>query len=281
MSSFLWFLNLKAGVRAFLLSRTIPDCIPTGLSGFIIPDIHIKPDLIIRDMRDSTEEEIRQLQKAGRVLVIDDNGEGRNKADFIVDLLPNPETGVKKAARRKEFFIYGYNFLNTLSGLSGKKIIKNIDFAVYPGFSDVQHIKYLASLMPHNSCYAVLGGKTAYLHQGEIQEPLDMSYAEIILSSKIIISHFGILLYEGKLAECRLITINPSLYHSQLADMESENLELINLGEESMINKETAAGTILSVLRECPAGEITADEIYKKAISNLENFYAFIRGLIS
>ena len=59
--------------------------------GNIITDsIPENTDLIIRDMRDSSAEDIQLLKEKAPVLVVDDSGPGNMSADYIITLLPVP-----------------------------------------------------------------------------------------------------------------------------------------------------------------------------------------------
>ena len=83
MMTLLWYLNQK-DCKAFFVSETIPPFFPAHMKSYVKTDIDIQPDIIIRDKRDSSVEELKVLQKKGRVLVIDDNGKGRESADFVI-----------------------------------------------------------------------------------------------------------------------------------------------------------------------------------------------------
>ncbi len=283
MTALLWFLNQKDDMTAVLVADSMPESFPENLLYYIKSEIDIEPDLIISDMRDSSAEDIKHLKVKSPVLVIDDNGEGRSIADFKIDLLPNPEISNNEYPdSRKDFFIYGYNFISSLAELGDRKIETKFDFTIYPGNRrSGEHTDLLLSLLPENSTVAVLGGSDpCILKEGEWQNIGKKSYAEIFLSSKIILSHFGITLYEGSIAGCKLISINPTPYHDTLSCLEKENLDLVNLGVRDRLNKKEASATIASVLNEAQDENIPASKVYQKTIENLENFYIFLKGLI-
>jgi hypothetical protein len=273
MSSLVWYLNESRNIKAFLIIKRLPDSFPPELSKYVKADIDFSPDLIIRDMRDSSEEEIIGLKKISKIMVIDDYGPGRGSADRIIDILPDPES--EKKDKQFNNLIYGYNFLKSLSLLKDKTILKNIDTAIYPGNSPTEeYIDFLSSLIPKHSSFAVLNYNNSCLNRNGSRVSInDLSHAEIILSSKAVLSHFGILLYEGLISGCRLISLNPSEYHSKLTDLMKEEADLINLGEYKKINKNSAAKIIKATIRSPLCKEINAREVYNKAIEGLDAFF--------
>jgi hypothetical protein len=279
MCSLLWYLNEYKNIRAFLVSDIIYNSIPDALKKYYKTDIDFSPDIIIRDMRDSSEDEIVFLKRTAPVLAIDDNGPGRKAADNAIDILPNPE------AEKKEFnsriFIYGYNFLKALQGLKNKKINKDLDFVLYPGNSaGPDYIDLFASLLPEKSDYAVLQGDNSFvIKNGNKKNSMESSYAETILSSKAVISHFGITLYEGSLAGCKIIAINPSEYHSKLTDMAGDYLNAINLGVDANLKITDAKIIIKKAVQSPLCSAVKAADVYRKVIDGLENFCSLLFGI--
>jgi spore coat polysaccharide biosynthesis predicted glycosyltransferase SpsG len=279
MLSLLWFLNLRKNINAFLLSEKIPDFIPAHLQKYIKKNIDFTPGLIIRDMRDSSEDEIMKLKKTAKVIVIDDLGPGKRLADIAIDILPNPcETDNQNSSR---IFIYGYNFISAVSDLKNKIINKDLDFALYPGNSPhSEYIEFLISLLPDKSDYAILNGKDSYLvKNGKKIAAHDISYADIILSSKVVISHFGITLYEGAISGCRLISINPTEYHSNLSEIAEKFLPLANFGVSSDIDKLKARTLIRKAVNYPSYDSVNSQDVYNGIITCLENFYKLIGNL--
>ncbi len=281
MATLLWYLNERKNIKTFLISDAIPDFFPVELRNYVKTNIDFKPDIIIRDMRDSTEDEITHLKKTGKVIVIDDNGPGRRLADHAIDILPNPDPSER---RKKDsgIFIYGYNFLKAVSDLKGKTIKKELDFAIYPGNSPTkEYIDFLISLLPDNSTYTLLNGENSYLvKNGKKLDACNSSYAEIVLSSRVVISHFGITLYEGYISGCRLISINPTPYHSLLSEMAKDFLSLINLGEFKIMDPGEARFLIQEAVKMPLHKNVNSGHVYKKIIAGLENFYELVFSLI-
>lgn len=283
MTTLLWYINQKRDAKAFLVLNYIPKFLPKDLVPFVKARIDIQPDLIIRDMRDSTVDEIERLKIFGRVLVIDDNGEGREHADFIIDLLPNPGKSSKESIFiSNDIFIYGFSFLQSLIKLKDNIVKKEIDLSIYPGCDvDEEYINFYTYLLPKGSSFAVLKGDNSYLQKGrEIHNIGHKSLGEIILSTKVVLSHFGILLYEGFIAGCRLISINPTIYHSKLADMAKGTLNIFNLGVWNNIDKVNASIEIQRIMSDPVCNSISIKEVYIKVITKLEMFYKYLIKLI-
>lgn len=276
MTSVLWFLNEIKNKKTFLITDSIPEAFPEELNKYVKKNIDFLPSLIIRDMRDSSKDEIESLRETCKVVSIDDNGIGRTIADYAIDILPNPEKAIKRPGlKHKNIFLYGYNFINALFKIKDKTIKKYLDFAIYPGNSaDSGRIDILTSSLPLNSNFAILNGKDSYTVINGVRKPLkESSYALTILSSKVLISHFGITLYEGFISGCRLFTINPTPYHSLLANMAENNLGLTNLGIYDKINKEETAYILKKSVITPLYRTISGEDVYKTTMDNLEEFY--------
>lgn len=283
MSALLWYLNKFTDLKATLLHLKTPDFFDKDMRAYISPVLNKKTALILRDMRDSTIAEIDRLKKKAPVLAIDDLGEGRNISDFALDLLPNPNLKSRNDDFVKNIFIYGYNFIQGLLDLHGQSFEKYIDFALYPGAdSHGDYINFLISLLPEKSTVAVLAGRNSYIKQDRNIEKLNPGrYAEILLSSKVLISHFGILLYEASLAGCKIITINPGHYHSMLSDIAPGYLEITNLGVYSEMEMNFTIRDIGETLLKPNCNVISAENVFETVKKNLERFNNYLKNILS
>ncbi|MDY6933538.1 MAG: hypothetical protein SVZ03_04855 [Spirochaetota bacterium] len=275
MSTLLWHLNQREGIRAFLVSNSIPHFLSSEIFKYTKKQIDTKPDIIIRDMRNSSTEEIEKLKSLSRVMVIDDAGDGRDVADFTIDLLPNYSNLQKEeSSTRNTFFLYGFNFVKSLLSIINKSIPKVIDFSIYPGLAaNDKYLDLLLSLLPKGSSYAIHLGENSYSNYGE---KIDRSYAELILSSRIIVSHFGIMLYEGFISGCRLVSVNPTLYHCQLSKLVEKRLNILNLGMYNDLNRDMVLLKIEELLNEPICESISAKEVYNRVFEKLEKFSDYI-----
>jgi hypothetical protein len=286
MTALLWFLITVKHIDAYIVTSRLPAGFPEELKPHVKKEIENSPILIIRDMRDSTREEIKKLQEICTVLVIDDIGEGRACADYAIDIMPNPES--RTFQKDHAPFIYGYEFFRSLgtlidappargeaSELSDRIITKEIDYALYPGFhpSD-EYTESLISLLPNDSVFAILSGEQSCLHRhGQRYEIPRDAFAEILLLSKALVSHYGILVHEAHLCGCRVACINPTPYHSRLTELAKERITVENLGEYNSLNRD-AARKIIAATRENPlSSRISVRKIYNEVLENLERLY--------
>lgn len=307
MASLLWFLVKKASIPAYMVLEEIPSFFPAELAPLVKSDIQPGTILLVRDKRNSTIKEISQLKKTAPVLVIDDCGQGSTIAEHRIDLLPTPEhRNNNLPARSQDFFIYGYGFIRSLINLMDNKEKSNhlfeksieqkfkklhsvykrnerpIDFALYPGMEPGdEYINSLTSLLPRNSTYAILQGENTTLTIGsEKNKSTANSYTPILISSKVFISHFGIALYEAHLSGCRLVTINPTDYHSRLSEMAKTDLNLMNSGEYSKLDRNHARQIISEAHSQSQTMIASPDVLYEKAIGNLKRFSDYILSIL-
>lgn len=267
------YLTRARGIRTVITGGTPPLFLPASLQDLFVPEIIPGSSCIIRDRRDSDIEEIRLLKASGPVITIDDCGPGRKHADTAIDLLPNLSFSIHK----KDTFIYGYNFVDSIRSLGNRRIEKTIDIALYCGLDTARdYVRLLLSFLPDGATTAVLAGKDSYMITNGKILPLDLAFAESVASAKVLISHFGITLYEGLAAGCRLVCVNPTSYHSDLADRARDEIDLLNLGITKKINPEQARSIIFTAVREGSGTSIDTGEITLTIEGCLNNFYARI-----
>lgn len=271
------FLELKGCEPVIISCDAFPADLDAG--NFRISEIiNDSFDLVIRDMRDSTEQEISALKKKTRVIVIDDIGEGRNKADCAIDLLPNLVYPVR--AENEFPFIYGYNFTREIELLENSEIRKTIDFCMYAGaVKDPAYEEFLKRILPDGATAVILnsGSMTGVNIERRVLE--GMSYPLPLLCSRSLISHFGISLFEGGLCGCALYSVNPTAYHSSLCAAAQPMLRIENFGVYPQID----AQQVKNRLKEGLAGRTRAVDIglVKESIrSGLELFYNRIKPFI-
>ena len=242
MASLLWRLRNGYGLDAVMLLDCRGGSVPSEIGEHLINSIECSPRLIIRDMRDSDEEEIALLRKHAPVCVIDDLGRGRNTADFRIDILPVPANTITSPGVESGF-IYGYDFIRSLLSIGSATVERDTDFAVYPGFlSDADLSPVLYSLIPPGVSQYVLKGNASWRRGKDGQKKASgKTLAEMLLSSRVLITHFGLLMYEAALTGCGLITLNPTEYHSALAEQAKKKLDLTNLGVSGNMDTEKAA----------------------------------------
>ena len=271
------FLDLR-GCEPVIISG---EEIPSDISGRKFRWAEFLSDsfaLVIRDMRDSSEQEIAALKKKAPVVVVDDIGEGRKKADLAIDLLPNLVFSFEK---NTEFpFIYGYNFTREIELLENSDISKTIDFCVYAGAAkDPDYEEFLIRCLPDGATAVILnGGKMTGVNiEQRVLE--GMNYPLPLLCSRNLISHFGISLFEGQLCGCGLYSVNPTQYHSDLCAAAQGVLAVENFGVYPQLDSQRMKNR----LKEALAGRTSAVDIgrVKEAMHcGLDLFYDRIKPLI-
>lgn len=267
------FILRESTHEVYLVMAEGEKLLPPSLRSLCVDSPPPTTSLIIRDMRDSTFDEITALRRVAPVIAIDDCGSGRNLADIQVDLLPNPYNSMP----RNDLFLFGHSFTESMRSIHKRRIRKTIDVALYCGFQPKHEtIESLFAIVPDGLTCAILAGDDSRLIDRGRTLPLAGSCAETLLASRVLISHFGITLYEGHLAGCRLVSINPTGYHASLVDKVGSTLNPINLGILPISNPSNAATIILDAAQNPPVHSIEPAMAFEEIARKLQNFLTFI-----
>jgi hypothetical protein len=265
-------LNLASYINGFGVLIAFIHMKKTGISPDSPDIIYTKKipeetSLIIRDMRDSHPDEIKNLRERAPVLVIDDAGEGRFYADYRIDLLPglydenNP---------REDLFLYGYNFTRSVRSITLESIEKNNDLLIYGGTIERRSFaEELVRFLPHNIKYTIADPK------------IESSYAKTLISSKLLLTHFGIMLYEALLSRCSVAVINPSQYHQMLTEKAAGNYPLFDLGQTSDMDFRNTADSIIEIINTHDTSRIEKKRLIDIINQNLRNFHEIIESIIN
>ncbi|MDA3900127.1 MAG: hypothetical protein PF637_06360 [Spirochaetes bacterium] len=215
-------LLLKANYSVHLYSDLFPDNFPDSLRPFTSRNLPAARHLI-HDMRDSDETGAQKLShQFGTITTIDDAG-FTSLYKQSIKLLPS-DTEVLLPTNGSFPFLYGYHFHQAVCILDSIPE-KNIDLLVYTGFNSrdypisFEQLQKSYTIAWFNGTSCTINGKT------------DRSYSfhDLLFRSKLFLSHFGLSLYEAALAGAHVVALNPSPYHSALADNE-KRIALINTG---------------------------------------------------
>lgn len=277
--SMAWYLNTLPDVKCVIWSMKPAALFPEEVLQYFAEPGSEHPGLIIRDMRDSTAEEIQELQRSAKVLVLDDLGEGRITADWHIDLLPNPEPGsINDFQFQQRHFVFGYNFLTSMLNQQVAETDRTIDVFFYGGDDpDPRYEKKILGLLPeHSVCAVASNNKFSFVRDGVAADTLVGSYGELLLASKTVITHFGILVYEALLTGASVITINPSRYHSSLADLIAQKSRIINMGTRDSFDENKLREHLDRILHTAGTVKPGPAEVYAEAIGNLERFSRLI-----
>lgn len=258
-------LNDSGNYDAGLVMPVYPASFPETLKELCTEKIPSDTGLIIRDMRDSSADEINQLKKTAPVAVIDDIGEGRDSADFVIDLLPNKKHKSDTSCYYPGLFLFGFDFIQGINAINEKYIKKEFDIAFYPGYyPDKGYVDDVTKIFPENTSAVILSAGDRILYRKGETYPMKLSYAEALAASKVLITHFGVSLYEGSLCGCTLMVINPSEYHRSLTAIASEKMELNDLGLSSRFDEVTWAELMKKNLAEKKHPDADITEIKQK-----------------
>lgn len=240
-----------------------------------------KADLIIRDMRDSSPEEIKSLEKIAPVLVVDDAGKGRGAAFKSIDLLPRPDEDSSELEIHTECFLYGYNFTRGIESL-GRRVIssREIDIAIYAGFNpEPGLLSQISRSVPENTRAIILSAGGPVVLTGD-PLPEKISYAEILAGSKTVMTHFGITMFEANICGCMIAALNPTRYHSELTETIRREMKLVHSAEYSSFDPVLMSDDIALALKKNPVQDISPDDILYRINSGLENFTHYIHKIL-
>lgn len=272
---------IELGWKVSIILDRIPIFFPQSLKRSIVHEIDYRSSLIIRDMRDSTIEEIKLLQNISPVLVIDDMGPGRLEADFSCSLLPHYQYpfDIKEMLSR---FIFGYNFIQDLRAIKHDIVDKTIDYSIYLGADpSADIINKISVLMSENKISRLLTSHGIFsFDKGKLLPQPTIPFGELLLSTKSLITYFGITLFEGYISKCRLITINPTDYHSTLSDNLQTHLPLDNLGTYESIDTQLAR-SVLNQSQQNPITIIRPCDILDTATLSLKSFIDYLINILS
>jgi hypothetical protein len=275
------FLNNSEDFTACLVTGSEPPLKTHALREYIRKDMPGEADLILRDMRDSTAEEINRLRETAPVAVLDDRGPGREKADLVIDILPHPAHRINPAGYYPQCFIYGYEFTESVRLLEDLNIPKEIALTLYAGFSpEKSHINKLLKMVPPEMPAVLLtGSEPLLIKNGVIEGKTGKSYAEIIASSRVVLSHFGITLYEGFLTGARLLALNPSEYHNELTRC-AAGLDIVSGGLLEQADPATIHGLIRNMAANPLCESVNAKSIYNRILHNLAAFKSVLKSSV-
>jgi hypothetical protein len=249
-------------------------------NGLITASIPADTDLIIKDMRDSTIEEMNSLCMIAPVLTIDDSGKGRDLADYIINLLPVPQEVGKFIKPETPLFIYGYNFAEGISLLkSNLSFIKDIDVAIYVGYNPAPElISSIRDSIPDSAVSVLLKEGKAVNLSGNILKT-ETPYAEIIYRSKIVITHFGLTMFEAHACRCKIAALNPTSYHSRLTEIVMSDFDVIYSTQYNTLSPENLKSKIEAELLNSNDKFQSPDVILEIIKNGTENFINYIEKM--
>lgn len=273
-----WYLNHHTGHTATLQLHEKNPHIPEEISPFLTGGVPPQTDLIIRDMRDSTTGDIQTLRQFAPVLVIDDEGTGAGLADGRLYLLPRPGSNPPAGPGSPGFFLYGYGIYTGITPGS-EPVTKDIDISIYNGnMAGDEHAAKTQQLLPPGITVGILqGSRSRIIQSGDTGKEQPADYTTLLLRSRCVLSHFGILLYEAHLCGCALLSINPTQYHSHLADITP--LPVYNLGVMDTLDPSTLQSTIHTILQQDNSVPPAPSDVRQRIEKNLQQCVHWLTSL--
>ena len=271
------YIQIKNEFNPLILTNH-PEDLPDEFQHLAISSIP-NCSLIIRDKRDSSEDEIMDLKKYAPLIAVDDTGKGRSSADYVIDLLPNLKHKLSREFYKEDLFLYGYNFTREIKTALAKIKEKSIDIAIYTGARPKSSVtESLLKILPKKAqvCHLTGKGTIDFFTGNPVHK--NLTFPEILLSSKILITHFGITLFEGYASGCKLFTINPSRYHKDLTVLVQKKMNITDL--DALIEADNAEIKLEKVLRENDSHKIPDKKNLDSLLKGVENFYSLIQSII-
>lgn len=218
-------LLIDQGVNVRLYSDHFPKHFPATLRPFCITTIPSKVHTIIRDKRDSSEDEATALKKRStQIIALDDSGFTKLYTKNIT-LLPVPKLFEPTLPLQHTAFpfLFGYHFYEETK-LYKKKQHKDIDLLIYTGFKQSDYPLNIDALAERFTVATCNGNGASLVGSHE-----SLSYVDLLLRSKNFLSHFGLSLYEAALSNATVFALNPTHYHETLCLCE-KRIIITNLG---------------------------------------------------
>jgi hypothetical protein len=148
-----------------------------------------------------------------------------------------------------------------------KSIKKDINIAIYVGYDpDKELISNIKKSIPEDISSTFLN---------------DIGYAEILCRSKIVITHFGITMFEAHICGCEIAALNPSAYHSSLTDLIYDDFGILHMSDYTTFMEDKMFNIIEQNLKIINDKVISIDNILKKINSGNEKFIKYIKEILS
>jgi len=253
---------------------------PAEFAAMVTKTLPAKADLIIRDMRDSSGSEILSLSKIAPVLAVDDAGKGKALAAHSINILPLPSPGEAIPADMEKF-LYGYNFTRGIESIPEERgAERDIDIAIYTGFSPPPGILPLIERsLPGDARSVIFSSGRPVLLTGK---PLagEPSYAGILTRAKIIMTHFGITMFEANICGCMVAALNPTPYHGKLTSLVMKDMSIIHSAEYGTFDPVLMNDDLLQNLKKKGGLCIPTGDIINRINSGRENFTKYIYKIL-
>ena len=275
------YMNEKQDFETHFLIKSGDYPVPPEFSMMMISSLPESCDLIIRDMRNSTSQEMLSLTKTAPVLAVDDAGEGKSSSGNSINLLPLPSSLSAEIQADYSKFLYGYTFTSGIKELRGKNISeRDIDITIYAGFSPPPSLlSQISKSIPENSRAVILSaGKPVVLTGDPL--PDNISYSEILSRTKIVMTHFGLTMFEAHICGCLIAALNPTPYHGELTETVRKEMKIIHSAEYSTFDPVIMGDDLMLNFKKNNNPVTPPEEILNSINNGLENFTRYIYKIL-
>mgnify|MGYP005834575737 CR=1 FL=1 len=216
-------------------------------------------DLVFSDLRDSNRRLMKRLQRVAPVIALDDMGDGKNRAHLTIYSLPTHEE-VEGNFKGPEYIVLGggINSVKPLSREDRKGILVTF------GGSDPYDLSRRVTRVLNSLGFKPTVVKGPF-YKGDIRD-VDCYIVEnpkslhhLIGSAELVITSFGITMYEAFRLKTPVLLFNHTKYHWELG----RRLDVLNLGFFPETTKEELRERLSEALDR-------RDELWKIVESNSE-----------
>lgn len=249
-----------------------PEILPGEIQ--LLEDHNITdPYLFILDVRDTDDNYIRELRKLAPVLTFDNFGTGTRFCDIVINALP----GIKDKPIQSNFNSNEYLIIDPLVYDYKRKTLPvkiNQVYVSFGGEDPYRLTEFILKNRPERldkiEWNVILGplyqGKRKFSKVNIIENP--KNFYEELSHADLVITSFGITVYEALSMNIPVLLINPTAYHQSL----SENLpEVISPGTHTRLKN-----SIKNILQYYLSNE--GEEILHSYQGKIQN-YTQIKGL--
>lgn len=275
------YMNEKHDFNISFLIQSGNYPLPHEFSTMLISSLPPSCNLIIRDMRNSSKQEMLALCEIAPVFAVDDAGEGKNSAGNSINLLPLPSSSSAQIQTDYSRFLYGYTFTKGIKELRGENTgERDIDVTIYAGFSPPESLlSQISKSIPENTRVVILSaGKPVVLTGAPL--PDKISYSGILARTKIVMTHFGITMFEAHICGCAIAALNPTHYHGELTETVRKDMRIIHSAEYANFDPVIMGDDLMLNLKKNNSPVSSPEEILDKINNSLENFTRYIYKIL-
>ena len=171
--------------------------------------------LLVVDRRESSVEDLESMSFSGTPLLVDDDGDARQWAPFVLDTIPGPRRSMPNTLR------------TDLLGLPARKREPDVDGDVLISFGGEDPAQLTHPVLTHLDAFLPQERRIWVIPPGERSIDFPSQRVEVLPHQEgfkhqlhcfgLVITSFGLTAWEALAAGCAVILINPSSVHESLS----------------------------------------------------------------